>query len=166
MKKTFLRSKTAAACFAVTASMGSALFLTNTAAAQTMNQGTGQSMEQAPAAPAPQGAPSAGSQGMPEATMPSSGGEISQDQLTKLDLNKDGVVSKGEYNEAMAAAFKNLDTNGDNALTPEEVGTILTPDQFAAVDTNQDGRISHEEMITQVTTDFDAADTNRDGQLK
>ncbi len=165
MKKALLRSKTAAACFAVTASMGSALFLAQSASAQTTGAGTGQTMEQAPAGTAAQGAPSAGGQGMP-GTMPAGGGEISQDQLTKLDLNKDGAVGKEEYDQAMNAAFKNLDKNGDNALTAEEVGTILTPDQFAAVDANKNGRIEHDEMTAQVTTDFEAADTNQDGQLK
>ncbi|MGO3122988.1 MAG: EF-hand domain-containing protein [Advenella sp.] len=162
MSNTFLRSKTAAALFAVSASLGSAMFLANSATAQTTNQGTGQTMEQ----PSGQAAPSAGGQGMPQAAMPSSGGEIPQDQLVKLDLNKDGAVGREEYNQAMAAAFKNLDKNSDNALTAEEVGTILTTEQFAAVDANKDGKISSDEMITQVTSDFDAADTNKDGQLK
>ncbi|MGX9935441.1 EF-hand domain-containing protein [Advenella kashmirensis] len=162
MSNTLLRSKTAAAFFAVSAGLGSAMFLANSAAAQTTNQGTGQTMEQ----PSGQAAPSAGGQGMPSAAMPSGGGEIPQDQLVKLDLNKDGSVAREEYNQAMAAAFKNLDKNSDNALTPEEVGTILTPEQFAAVDANKDGKISNEEMVTQVTSDFDAADTNKDGQLK
>lgn len=159
MSNTLLRSKTAAAFFAVSAGLGSALFLANSATAQTTNQGT---MEQ----PSGQATPSAGGQGMPQAAMPSGGGEIPQDQLVKLDMNKDGSVSKEEYNQAMTAAFKNLDKNSDNALTPEEVGTILTPEQFAAVDADKDGKISNEEMITQVTSDFDAADTNKDGQLK
>lgn len=154
MSNTLLRSKTAAACFAVSASLGSAMFLASSATAQTMNQGTGQA------------APSTSTQAMPQATMPSGGGEIPQEQLTKLDMNKDGVVAREEYNEAMSAAFKNLDKNSDNSLTAEEVGTILTPEQFAAVDGNKDGKISHDEMITQVTSDFDAADTNKDGQLK
>lgn len=162
MSNTLLRSKTAAAFFAVSAGLGSAMFLANSAAAQTTNQGTGQTMEQ----PSGQAAPSAGGQGMPSAAMPPAGGEIPQDQLVKLDLNKDGSVGREEYNQAMAAAFKNLDKNSDNALTPEEVGTILTPEQFAAVDANKDGKISNEEMVTQVTSDFDAADTNKDGQLK
>ena len=105
-------------------------------------------------------------QGMPSAAMPAGAAEIPQDQLAKLDMNKDGAVTREEYNQAMTAAFKNLDKNSDNSLTPEEVGTILTPEQFASVDANKDGKISHEEMITQVTSDFDAADTNKDGQLK
>jgi len=146
MRNTLLRSKTAAAFFAVSASLGSAMFLANSATAQTTSQGAGQ--------------------GMPSAAVPSGTAEIPQDQLTKLDINKDGVVTREEYNQAMTAAFKNLDKNSDNSLTPEEVGTILTPEQFASVDANKDGKISNEEMITQVTTDFDTADTNKDGQLK
>jgi len=142
MRNTLLRSKTATAFFAVSASLGSALFLANSATAQTS------------------------SQGMPSAAAPSGGAEIPQEQLTKLDINKDGAVTREEYNQAMTAAFKNLDKNGDNSLTAAEVGTILTPEQFASVDTNKDGKISHDEMITQVTSDFDTADTNKDGQLK
>lgn len=142
MRNTLLRSKTAAAFFAVSASLGSAMFLANSATAQTTGQG------------------------MPSAAVPSGTAEIPQDQLTKLDMNKDGVVTREEYNQAMTAAFKNLDKNNDNALTAAEVGTILTPEQFASVDANKDGKISHDEMITQVTSDFDAADTNKDGQLK
>lgn len=161
MRNTFLRSKTAAACFAVTASLGSAMFLANTAAAQNMNQGTNQTMEQGA-----QAAPSASGQAMPQGNMPAAGGEISQDQLTKLDMNKDGAVGREEYDQAMSAAFKNLDKNSDNTLTAEEVGTILTPEQFAAVDANKDGKISHDEMTSQVGNDFAAADTNKDGQLK
>jgi len=160
MRNTFLRSKTAATCLAVSASLGSAMFLVNSAAAQTMNQGTNQTMEQGA-----QAAPSASGQAMPQAAMPT-GGEISQDQLTKLDMNKDGAVGRQEYDQAMSAAFKNLDKNSDNALTAEEVGTILTPEQFAAVDANKDGKISHDEMTSQVSNDFAAADTNKDGQLK
>ena len=161
MSNTLLRSKTAAAFFAVSAGLGSAMFLANSASAQTATQGTGQTMEQPG-----QAAPSANGQAMPQGAMPAGGGEIPQDQLAKLDINKDGAVAKEEYNEAMGAAFKNLDKNSDNALTPEEVGAILTPEQFAAVDANKDGKISNDEMITQVTSDFDAADTNKDGQLK
>ena len=91
--------------------------------------------------------------------------QLHETHLNALDSDKDGAVSRAEYEAVMDAAFRSLDTNGDGSLSVPEASRVLTPTQFAMVDTNKNGRISRAEFKQQVMKDFDSADKNRNGGL-
>lgn len=92
--------------------------------------------------------------------------DLHEAHLNALDRDKDGAVTRAEYESFMDAAFRTLDTNGDGSLSIPEASKFLTPTQIAMVDTNRDGRISRAEFKNQVMKDFAAADRNRDGGLR
>lgn len=47
--------------------------------------------------------------------------EASTDYLTRMDADRDGRVSLGEYQDWLSYAFTRMDANGDGTLTPEEL---------------------------------------------
>ncbi|MGK6311372.1 EF-hand domain-containing protein [Neorhizobium sp. DT-125] len=91
---------------------------------------------------------------------------IQEGHLNQLDADKDGGVSRAEYQSFMTAGFAKLDANRDGFLAQGEVSTMLTPDQFSSLDANKDGRVSRNEFLNQVMKDFASADRGGDGQLK
>jgi len=92
--------------------------------------------------------------------------ELTSDQFAQLDKNKDGKISKEEYEAFMRDAYKKLDTDGNNSLSRAEASKVLTPEQFAAADKDKSGELSLDELINQVMADFDRADINKDGKLQ
>jgi hypothetical protein len=86
--------------------------------------------------------------------------------LNQLDRNKNGGVSRAEYQTFMTAGFARLDSNGDGVLVESEGANVLTPEQLSSLDVNRDGRVSRNEFMTQVMKDFASADRGGDGQLK
>lgn len=86
--------------------------------------------------------------------------------LKQLDSNKDGGVSKAEYQAFMQAGFAKLDADGDGSLRREDVGSAVTDKQFKDMDTNGDSRVSRNEFMSQVMKDFASADRSSDGTLK
>ncbi|NYT60006.1 EF-hand domain-containing protein [Alcaligenaceae bacterium] len=92
--------------------------------------------------------------------------ELTPEHFAELDKNKSGGVSKQEYEQFMRDAFKKLDTDGSNSLSPAETSKVMTPEQFAAVDKDNNGEISLDELIEQVMRDFDRHDSNKDGILQ
>lgn len=91
---------------------------------------------------------------------------MSREHFDQLDTNKDGVVSRAEYQQFMEGAFTKLDTDGNGMLSKEEAGAVLTPEQFNNVDADKNGQLSRKEFMTQVMADFDRHDRNGDGQLQ
>ncbi len=74
-------------------------------------------------------------------------------QFSMLDTDKDGKISRAEW-DAMAAmapgqltpaAWARFDTNKDGFITRDEVNALVTA-RFALMDTNHDNRVSPEEM--------------------
>ena len=53
-------------------------------------------------------------------------GALSPDKLMTLDGNSDGVVTMDEYLAAVVKAYKQVDTNGDGTLSPQEIRSALT----------------------------------------
>src|ERR1043165_8011870 len=51
---------------------------------------------------------------------------VVEDDYTRLDRNRDGVISQGEWT-AGAAAFRRYDQNNDGRVTREEYGSPLDP---------------------------------------
>ncbi|NGR08571.1 EF-hand domain-containing protein [bacterium SGD-2] len=92
--------------------------------------------------------------------------DLYEHHLNHLDDNKDGALTRVEYEDFMNSAFRALDTNKDGSLSVEEASKVLTQEQIRAVDTNQNGRISRQEFMRQVMKDFDAADKDGDGSLR
>jgi hypothetical protein len=91
---------------------------------------------------------------------------IHEGHLNQLDSNKNGGVSRAEYQTFMTAGFARLDSNGDGVLVESEGANVLTPEQLSSLDVNRDGRVSRNEFMTQVMKDFASADRGGDGQLK
>jgi Ca2+-binding EF-hand superfamily protein len=118
--------------------------------------------------------------------------QISDDLFSRLDRNRDGVVSVTEFtaeanaegNDRFAtldansdtrltrdewrgspAVFDALDANRDGALTRREaVGTAGVRDNFRSVDVNGDGIIARNEWHWNAAA-FDRLDVNRDNRL-
>ena len=104
-------------------------------------------------------------------------------RFAALDVNRDGVITRREWNGS-DRAFEVHDWNQDGILSGEEVrqgATRRTPDDqptestdryyddwtirgFVALDRNRDNRVSREEWQSDVET-FRRADANRDGVL-
>jgi Ca2+-binding EF-hand superfamily protein len=83
----------------------------------------------------------------------------SSDWFDKLDLNKDGYVTKDEMQqsrenfragmkEKMDERFKEADTNGDGQLSLDEVQAKMPrlAEHFTALDTDKNGLLSKEEL--------------------
>ncbi len=73
--------------------------------------------------------------------------------IEKADTNKDGAVSRAEFDAVHAARFAELDTNADGMITKEEMQAVREAkrskrraERFARVDTNGDGQISMAEQ--------------------
>ncbi|GGE50297.1 calcium sensor EFh [Agaricicola taiwanensis] len=86
-------------------------------------------------------------------------------QLNQLDSDKNGGISRAEYQTFMTGSFAKLDSNADGVLAQSEVANLLTPQQFSSLDANGDGRVSRNEFMNQVMKDFASADRGGDGQL-
>jgi Ca2+-binding EF-hand superfamily protein len=91
---------------------------------------------------------------------------LTQGHFDHLDKDKNGKISKAEYQAYMGQAFDKLDTNRNASLSRDEAGKILTVEQVAVVDGNKDGGISRAEFLNHVTLEFDQNDRNRDGHLQ
>jgi Ca2+-binding EF-hand superfamily protein len=96
----------------------------------------------------------------------------------ELDANKDGAVSKKEYDAFHADHFKQLDANKDGKVTQEEMDAMHKKmmdkckpryeDRFKEVDVNGDGMLSKEEAeigMPMVFAHFDETDTDKDGKI-
>lgn len=92
--------------------------------------------------------------------------DLTPEQFAKLDRNKDGAISRDEYEQFMRDAFRELDKDGDGRLTQKEADSILTPQQFRQVDKDNSNDITLDELVAQVMRDFDKHDYNRDGKLQ
>jgi hypothetical protein len=86
--------------------------------------------------------------------------------LGNLDKNGDEIVSKAEFDAFADFAFEAIDTDGDGALSPDEVDDHLAGDAFKMLDDDGDGRVSQSEFKSELNEDFSDADKDGDGQLK
>lgn len=90
---------------------------------------------------------------------------MTYEQFHHLDKDGSGTVSEAEYYQFMEGAFKELDTDKNNSLSPDETASILTTEQFSELDANGNGRVSRQEFLDQVMSDFHRHDANKDGEL-
>ena len=63
----------------------------------------------------------------------------------KIDINKDGAITREEARAAQARRFERLDANQDGTVSLEEFQAIAER-HFARYDLNRDGRVTREEM--------------------
>jgi hypothetical protein len=104
--------------------------------------------EPVPAAPAPDVMPSADISGMRGAAPPEAT-ELTREQrrFFRYDRNRDLKISRNEMLSSRTAAFRRLDTDGNNLITFEEFA-VATADRFDGADKNGDGWLSPEEFAT------------------
>ncbi len=118
-----------------------------------------------------------------------------RDLITLADANKDGAVTRAEFDAAMAARaqekqakmqqrsgemFARLDANKDGRVTRDELDGMRgkmgdrmkerrdgppPPPAPSTFDTNKDGKISREEWLSRPDPMFERADANKDGRL-
>jgi Ca2+-binding EF-hand superfamily protein len=121
---------------------------------------------------------------------PGHAGRFETKIFAEMDANKDGVISKKEFDAFHNNHFKELDANHDGKITIEEfeaAHSAMQPDhcdeqhhghdkehgnafiskRFEAADTNHDGAISREEAksMPMILEHFDQIDANKDGKI-
>lgn len=95
-----------------------------------------------------------------------------------MDANKDGAISKKEFDAFHNKHFKELDANHDGKIVSAEMqaaypcktherGDALISKHFDAADTNHDGALTKEEAkdMPMLSQHFDEIDTNKDGKV-
>jgi hypothetical protein len=91
--------------------------------------------------------------------------------ISIIDANGDGAITRAEARAARAAMFERLDINQDGRVTRAERDAVAQ--QIAArgagrmdrADANNDGAISEAEFMNQPYRGFDFLDRNHDGVL-
>lgn len=94
------------------------------------------------------------------------------ERFEALDANRDGVLSKYEYDSD--AAFATMDDDHNNRISAAELQAILGPQQDGAAsaadrirvaDRNTDGELSDEELRRSLEFRFQRLDRNHDGNV-
>ena len=94
------------------------------------------------------------------------------DRFATLDTNRDGSVSKDEYNAD--ALFSLLDADHNYRVTAAELDTVLgaqqdgmpsSADRIRNLDRNGDGELNDEELRNAAEARFQWLDKNDDGKL-
>jgi Ca2+-binding EF-hand superfamily protein len=94
--------------------------------------------------------------------------------MEKADANKDGIVTREEFQNMRLEMFDKLDRNKDGFLSQDDApkrrlraggGGERLEEMKQELDKDGDGRISREEFANGPMLAFEKADTNRDGKL-
>ncbi len=85
--------------------------------------------------------------------------------LTALDTDGDGTVSKAEYDAFAGFAFETMDKDGSGELSPDEVDDFVVGDAFKMLDDDGNGSVSMSEFTAEMDGDFASADEDGDGAL-
>ena len=105
-----------------------------------------------------------------EACEPMHAGLFGTKLFAEMDSNKDGVITKKEFDAFQNKYFKEIDANHDGKITIEEFEAAHPPMHKDHCDENLHGLVPHHE-IDDISGDeiinkrFDSADTNHDGAL-
>lgn len=94
--------------------------------------------------------------------------------LEMLDTNKDGSISKAEFEAKRSNEFSAADANNDGTVTPAELTAFHEKKMeerkaerqkrmFDRLDTNKDGKVSKEEF--EAGGKFERMDKNNDGKI-
>jgi Ca2+-binding EF-hand superfamily protein len=94
--------------------------------------------------------------------------------LDAADANRDGVVTRVEFDAAVVKRFASLDLNGDGVVDqadlPKRLRNRLGDDDRTSIvvkkfDTDGDGHISRTEFATRIGRVFELADRDQNGEL-
>jgi Ca2+-binding EF-hand superfamily protein len=87
-----------------------------------------------------------------------------------FDTDRNGLVSKAEFQSRAEKRFLRADANADGTVTAAEIDAQLArvierrrTRIMSAMDTDKDGRITREELDKYAEAMFDGADSNDDG---
>lgn len=92
----------------------------------------------------------------------------------KADVNRDGRVTRAEFDAFRMAQFGQLDRNGDGVVSPADFPRLakIRPDAYAQLtgmldqaDSNGDGAVSRDEMRTAPPRLFQIADTDQNNEV-
>ncbi|MFA6124094.1 MAG: dockerin type I domain-containing protein [Sphingomonas sp.] len=99
---------------------------------------------------------------------------VAQD-VTQIDGNHDGQITRAEFAAARMANFARLDRNGDGVVSTADIPAIArfkpgiqkTFQSFIAnADASGDGMVTRVELATAPMPVFDRADANHDGVIE
>jgi Ca2+-binding EF-hand superfamily protein len=84
----------------------------------------------------------------------------------EMDKNKDGKLSREEFDQEAVRVFKENDKNNDGALDKSEFSQIKgAQSKFGDLDANKDGKVTMEELRTAAGINFKQLDRKRDNYL-
>jgi len=110
--------------------------------------------------------------GDPLDSVDNTGPEAAQRRFVFLDANRDGVLSKYEYDSDVV--FESADRNHDQLLSAEELSAALgpqspdaptAPERMIAFDLDRDGQLDDAELRRAMEMRFSWLDRNKDGGL-
>jgi Ca2+-binding EF-hand superfamily protein len=107
----------------------------------------------------------AGTQAAPDA---SRGDLMAQHILARVDTDKDGKISKAEFDTESTALFKRLDKNSDGKIASDEVPARHwggKGPRFGMMDTDKDGKVTKAEFTAAEDKMFSKLDANGDGVI-
>ncbi|MFL6593760.1 MAG: EF-hand domain-containing protein [Luteimonas sp.] len=94
------------------------------------------------------------------------------ERFKALDANRDGVITKYEYDSH--AAFASMDANHNNRISASELEAVLgaqldgmpsAADRIRVADLNGDGELTEEELRRAAEFRFNWLDSNQDGHV-
>ncbi|KGQ18115.1 Calcium-binding EF-hand-containing protein [Lysobacter dokdonensis DS-58] len=97
-----------------------------------------------------------------------------EQRMAAMDRNGDGALSEDEYEDAMRRAFRDLDADRNNRVSPDELASASAPqqdgmvspaDRIRSADLNTDGELTEEELVRGAEQAFDRLDTSNDDAL-
>ena len=98
----------------------------------------------------------------------SRGERMVQHVLAKVDADKDGKISKAEFDTESAGLFKRLDKNADGKIASDEVPARhwgRSGGMLGRADTDKDGKITKAEFTAAGDKMFQRLDANGDGVI-
>ncbi|MES1150612.1 MAG: EF-hand domain-containing protein [Dongia sp.] len=95
------------------------------------------------------------------------GDKMAQHILARVDTDKDGKISKAEFDTESTALFKRLDKNSDGKIAADEVPARHwgKGPQFGMMDTDKDGKVTKAEFTAAEDHMFQKLDANGDGVI-
>lgn len=97
-----------------------------------------------------------------------SNGYAAPDAFDRADRNKDGYITKDEFESHVKSRFNEYDTNKDGKIDADEFGAKKSPEavkEFRFMDRNNDGFVNAEEFYRAALQRRDQMDFSRDGRI-